>query len=79
MPVKRTWLTDLRKSHGMTLEQVSRELRVSLRNVARWERGESEPRIHHRLALARLLGVEVLHRFAEDTLAAFDADARQAS
>lgn len=77
--MKRTWLTDLRKSHGMTLEQVSRELRVSLRNVARWERGESEPRPHHRRALARLLGVEVLHHFAEDSLAAFEAEAEQAS
>jgi len=79
MPDKRHWLQALRKANGLTLEALSRAADVSLKTVTRWEAGVAEPRFCHRLALARLLGVEVLHHFAEDSLAAFEAENGKAS
>ncbi len=79
MAHKRHWLQDLRRVRGLTLEALARATDVSLKTVTRWESGVAEPRFNHRLALARLLGVEVLHRLYEDSLAAFEAENRQAS
>jgi len=79
MANKRHWLQDLRRVRGLTLEALARAADVSMKTVTRWESGVAEPRPHHRLALARLLGVEVLHRFFEDSLAAFEAENGMAS
>lgn len=77
--MKRDWLSRMRRLQGLSMERVARDLGVSLRNVARWEHGESEPRPYHRIALARLLGPEVLAHLYEDAMAEYVAQTEQAS
>ncbi|HEV2954174.1 MAG TPA: helix-turn-helix transcriptional regulator [Candidatus Dormibacteraeota bacterium] len=50
---------DLRRTRGLTQEELARRVRVSIRTVAAWERGESLPRQRHARALARALGVAI--------------------
>jgi transcriptional regulator with XRE-family HTH domain len=42
---------------GLTQEALAREAGTSTRNIARWESGRTIPRLEHREALARALGL----------------------
>lgn len=50
-------LTELRKMHGMTQEELAAKLNVSRQTVSKWEMGESLPDIEKSMAIAELFGV----------------------
>lgn len=45
-----------REVAGLSQEELAERLEVSVMSVRRWENGQSEPRLKHKLALARELG-----------------------
>ena len=47
----------LRRSRGLSQEQLAAELDVSRQAVSKWESGASDPSTSNLLALARLYGV----------------------
>lgn len=50
-------LTDLRKMHGMTQEELAAKLDVSRQTVSKWEIGESLPDIEKSRTIAELFNV----------------------
>ena len=57
-------LVQLRKSHGLSQEELAEKLNVSRQAVSKWERAESSPDTDNLIALATLYGVtldEVVH------------------
>ena len=69
-------LAQVRKATGMSQEQVVRAMaqylptheRVSLGALSSWESGRTQPKIHHALALARVLESDVNYLFSTDLL-----------
>jgi len=61
-------LKNLRTRHRLTQEEVAEHLNVSRQVIAKWEKGESSPDIHHCMELARLYNVTLdnLVHFEED-------------
>ena len=53
------FLTELRKTAGLTQEQAALELYVSRENVSKWERGLNLPSTEMLLAISKLYGVSV--------------------
>lgn len=47
-------LAELRRAHGLSQEQLARELGLSRQAVSKWERAESSPDTDNLIALARL-------------------------
>lgn len=56
-------LQELRKSRGLTQEELAEALFVSRTAISKWESGTSEPNTSNLMALARLYGIP-----AEDLL-----------
>lgn len=50
-------LYSLRKRHKLTQEQLAEELNVSRQVIAKWEKGESTPDLHHSMKIADFFGV----------------------
>ena len=46
-----------RKTIGLTQIDLAHTLGVGISTVARWEKGLTEPKLHHLKALAKLFGV----------------------
>lgn len=69
-------LAQVRKATGMSQEQVVSAMaqyltaheRVSLGALSSWESGRTQPKIHHALALARVLDSDVNYLFGTDLL-----------
>ena len=59
----------LRKSRGITQEELAQRLSVSPQAVSKWENGTSDPSTANLMALAKLYGLsvdELLHRAETD-------------
>lgn len=52
-------LTALRKSRGMSQEQLAEELNVSRQSISRWEQGSAMPDAGNLLQLSKIFGVSV--------------------
>ena len=52
-------LAELRRSHGLSQEELAEKLGVSRQAVSKWERAESSPDTDNLIALARLYGVSL--------------------
>ena len=52
-------LVELRRSHGLSQEELAARLGVSRQAVSKWERAESSPDTDNLIALARLYGVSL--------------------
>lgn len=52
-------LNSLRKRHKLTQEQLAEELNVSRQVIAKWEKGESTPDLHHSMNIANFFGVTI--------------------
>ncbi len=63
----RDWLIELRRAKGLTQAQVGEMLRLSDVAVTHWETGKHRPTYDKMLALADLLGPEVMERFAAES------------
>lgn len=50
-------LRSLRKRHNLTQEQLAEELNVSRQVIAKWEKRESTPDLHHSMKIADFFGV----------------------
>ena len=50
-------LCSLRKRRNLTQEQLAQELNVSRQVIAKWEKGESTPDLHHSMNIANFFGV----------------------
>lgn len=50
-------LSSLRKRRNLTQEQLAQELNVSRQVIAKWEKGESTPDLHHSMNIANFFGV----------------------
>ena len=50
-------LCSLRKRHNLTQEQLAQQLNVSRQVIAKWEKGESTPDLHHSMNIANFFGV----------------------
>lgn len=50
-------LYQLRMQHKLTQEQVAEKINVSRQVIAKWEKGDSVPDLHHSMALAQLFNV----------------------
>ena len=50
-------LRELRKENNLTLQDVSKEIEVSINTVSRWEREERLPNIENIVALAKYFKV----------------------
>ena len=50
-------LCSMRKRHNLTQEQLAQELNVSRQVIAKWEKGESTPDLHHSMKIADFFGV----------------------
>ena len=59
MAAGRSHLAELRRSSGLTQEEVARRVHVSARTVAAWESGATTPRTANERRLAKALGVAV--------------------
>lgn len=60
-------LTELRKMHGMTQEELAAKLNVSRQTVSKWEIGESLPDIEKSRAIAELFGVTLDNLVCHDS------------
>ncbi len=63
-------LCSLRKRHNLTQEQLAQELNVSRQVIAKWEKGESTPDLHHSMNIANFFGVTLdalVHHNSEET------------
>lgn len=63
----RDWLRALRKAKGMTQSAVAQRLGVAKPVISRWESATRRPTYDKMLALADLLGPEVMERFASES------------
>ncbi|WP_235069853.1 helix-turn-helix domain-containing protein [Turicibacter sp. TJ11] len=52
-------LKRLRKSRGLSQEQLAAELNVSRQSISKWELGESKPEIENLIALSDYYGVSL--------------------
>ena len=52
-------LTDLRKAHGLTQEELAEKLDVSRQAISKWERGDASPDTDNLIALANIYGVTI--------------------
>lgn len=50
-------LCSMRKRHNLTQEQLAQELNVSRQVIAKWEKGESTPDLHHSINISNFFGV----------------------
>ena len=50
-------LCSLRKRRNLTQEQLAQEINVSRQVIAKWEKGESTPDLHHSMNIANYFGV----------------------
>ena len=50
-------LCSLRKRRNLTQEQLAQEINVSRQVIAKWEKGESTPDLHHSMNIANFFGV----------------------
>lgn len=71
-------LYELRRSSGISQEDLARKLGVSRQAVSKWECGESVPGTDNLIALARLYGVELGSLVGIDVKAAGSEDERPA-
>lgn len=62
----RTWLKDLRKQLQLSQKALGKAVGVSDVAVTLWESGTNRPSYDKMLALAKLLGPEVMDRFAAE-------------
>ena len=49
----------LRVKHGLSKQDLAKELKTSMRQVYRWEDGTSLPTIQHAVGMSRLFGVTI--------------------
>lgn len=56
-------ITRHRGRRGLSQEELAEALGVSLMTVIRWEKGQMEPRLHHKLRLARELATDARDLF----------------
>lgn len=66
----REWLRDLRKAKGLSQADVAKQLDVTYQAVSGWEASSSSPSRANALALAELLGREVLTQLLAEEQAA---------
>ena len=59
-------LTALRKSRGMSQEQLAEELNVSRQSISRWEQGSAMPDAGNLLQLSKIFGVSVDYLLHDD-------------
>ena len=52
-------LKRLRKSRGLSQEQLAAELNVSRQSISKWELGESKPEIENLIALSEFFNVSI--------------------
>lgn len=50
---------------GLTQHELGERIAVSSDSVSKWERGETQPRVAHALAVAEVLGCDVRIVFPE--------------
>lgn len=73
----RTWLKVLRRQARLSVPELAQVLGVSARSVYRWETGQECPTRQNAMALAVVLGPEVLARIHQEMVDEYRALTRR--